>query len=292
MELRQIYTFIQVAHFQSFSKAAEHLGYSQSAVTVQIRLLEQELNARLFDRMGKHIMLTVQGERFMPCAKRIVYEVNQAKALMSEEGEFRNPLRVGTIESICTAKLPFIVRYFREHHPKVSIQITTSSPEELIEMMEQNRLDLIYILDMSRWNEKWYKAMDVEEPMVFVSSSGFEMAKTKGLSIEDLMGEPFFLTEKHANYRQALDICLAQRRLTISQLLESSDTAFIIKMLEENDGISFLPYFAVQNHIQNGKLCVLDVNDVDITMSRQIFYHKNKFKTREMETFIQLAIKN
>lgn len=292
MELRQIYTFIQVAQFQSFSKAAEHLGYSQSAVTVQIRLLEQELNARLFDRMGKQIMLTVQGERFMPCAKRIVYEVNQAKALMSEDGEFHNLLRIGTIESICTAKLPFIVRYFREHHPKVPIQITTSSPEELIEMMEQNRLDLIYILDMSRWNEKWHKAMEVEEQMVFVSSAGFKMAQTKGLSIEDLMGEPFFLTEKHANYRQALDICLAQRRLSISQLLESSDTAFIIKMLEENDGISFLPYFAVQHHIQSGKLCVLDVNDVDITMSRQIFYHKNKFKTREMEAFIQLAIKN
>lgn len=292
MELRQIYTFIQVAQFQSFSKAAEHLGYSQSAVTVQIRLLEQELNTRLFDRMGKQIMLTAQGERFMACAKRIIYEVNRTRASMSEDDEFHNPLRIGTIESICTAKLPFIMRYFRENHPKVPIQITTASPEELIEMMEQNQLDLIYILDTSRWNDKWHKVMEVEEQVVFVSAPGFRLAEKTGLSIEDLMGEPFFLTEKNANYRQALDTCLAQRRLNISPLLESSDTAFIITMLEQNEGVSFLPYFAVQKYIQSGKLCVLDVRDVGITMSRQIFYHKSKFKTREMEAFIELAIKN
>ena len=61
MEFRQLNTFIQVAKFQSFSKAAEHLGYSQSAVTVQIRMLEKELNTR-FDRMGKKILLTSQGQ--------------------------------------------------------------------------------------------------------------------------------------------------------------------------------------------------------------------------------------
>ena len=58
MEIRQLITFIQAARMESFSKAAENLGYSQSAVTVQIRLLEQEMNTRLFDRMGKQVMLT------------------------------------------------------------------------------------------------------------------------------------------------------------------------------------------------------------------------------------------
>ena len=61
MELRQLSTFIRVAQFKSFSRAAESLGYSQSAVTVQIQQLEEELNTRLFDRMGKHIALTVPG---------------------------------------------------------------------------------------------------------------------------------------------------------------------------------------------------------------------------------------
>ena len=68
MEIRQLITFIQAARMESFSKAAENLGYSQSAVTVQIRLLEQEMNTRLFDRMGKQVMLTPQGRRFLEYA--------------------------------------------------------------------------------------------------------------------------------------------------------------------------------------------------------------------------------
>ena len=68
MELRQLATFIRVAQFKSFSRAAESLGYSQSAVTVQIRQLEEELDTRLFDRMGKRIALTDTGEQ--PCVRR------------------------------------------------------------------------------------------------------------------------------------------------------------------------------------------------------------------------------
>lgn len=292
MELRQLNTFIHVAQFQSFSKAAEHLGYSQSAVTVQIRLLEQELNARLFDRMGKHIMLTAQGRQFLECANKILYEVNRTKSSMSDDDELKNPLRIGTIESLSTVKLPPIIRYFREHYPKVAIQINTSSPEELIERMEHNELDLIYILDTPRWSNDWHKVMEAAEHMVFVCSPSFRLAGQSGLCLENLLGEPFFLTEKNANYRQALDHHLSYKRLSLNPLLESSDTAFIIMMLEQNEGLSFLPYFAVQKYVESGRLCLLDVRDVDITMYRQIFYHKSKYRTREMEKFIDLAMMN
>lgn len=289
MEFRQLNTFIHVAQFQSFSKAAKHLGYSQSAVTVQIHLLEQELNTQLFDRMGKQIMLTTQGQQFLICANKILYEVNKIKSSMLDDDELKNPLHIGTIESICTTKLPPIIRYFREHHPKVPIQITTASPEELIDMMIHNELDLIYILDTPRWNDDWHKAMEIAEQIVFVSSPDSKFSNCPKLHLSDLLEEPFFLTEKNANYRQALDYQLAFQKLSISPFLESSDTTFIITMLEQNEGISFLPYFTVQHHIQNGKLCTLNVVDVNITMYRQIFYHKSKFETKEMDMFIKLA---
>lgn len=289
MEFRQLNTFIHVAQFQSFSKAAEHLGYSQSAVTVQIRLLEQELNLRLFDRMGKQIKLTPQGQRFLDSAGKILYEVHRATQSMQEEAELKNSLHIGTIESLSNAKLPPIIHYFRKHHPKVPIQITIASPEELIEMMEHNELDLIYILDTPRWSANWNKALEVAEQIIFVSSPQFHLAGRSSLLLQDLLNSPFFLTEKNANYRQALDQLLASRRQSLSPLLESSDTAFIAAMLEQLESVSFLPYFAVEHHIQAGKLCKLNVEDVTISMYRQIFYHKSKFKTREMELFIQLA---
>lgn len=289
MEIRQIQTFVQAARLGSFSKAAEMLGYSQSAITVQIRLLETELNTRLFDRMGKKISLTPQGKRFLEHAGRILYEMDKTLLSMKESSELKDSLHIGTIESLCTAKFPSLLSRFHSLHPEVNIQITLNSPEKLIRMMEHNELDLIYILDTPRWNEEWIKVMEKDEPIVFVSGADSELSGRSNLKLEDILGEPFFLTEKNANYRQALDQHLALDSHILKPVLEISDTEFIIKMVEGNDGLSFLPYFAVEKFIRAGRLAVLDVTDINISMYRQIFYHKNKFCTREMEEFIRLV---
>ena len=291
MEIRQLQTFVQAAQLESFSKTAEMLGYSQSAITVQMRLLETELNTRLFDRMGKRVVLTPQGREFLKSANKILYEVNKASKSMNEGRELTNPLHVGTIESLCTAKFPRIMSEFHSLHPRVNLQITVDSPEKLIRMMEHNELDLIYILDTPRWDENWVKVMELAEPVVFVASAASRFAGKERLVLDDILQEPFFLTEKHANYRQALDQQLALRRQSISPVLEISDTEFIIRMLELNQGLSFLPYFAVEQDIYKHRIITLDVKDVHISMYRQIFYHKNKFRTREMEEFIRLADK-
>lgn len=312
MELRQLQTFVQAAKLQSFSRAASQLGYSQSAVTVQIRMLEKELGTRLFDRMGKQVELTAQGRKFLEHANTILYEVDRTRLSMHEDEELKNPLHIGTIESLCTAKFPSIVSRFRERYPQVKFQITVGTPEELIRMMEHDLLDMIYILDAPRWSENWVKAMELAEPIVFVASPSFwsegspgtgkagETVPCDGLegwteaytghkTLDEILQEPFFLTEKNANYRQALDQYLASCHRSLSPVLEISDTAFIIQMLEQSRGLSFLPLFAVQKQIREGTLAVVKVDNVEISMYRQIFYHKNKFKTREMEQFIAFA---
>lgn len=289
MEIRQLQTFVQVAQLQNFSKAAEMLGYSQSAVTVQIRLLESELGIKLFDRTSKKVGLTSGGRQFLEHAVKILYEVNRTKISMQEDTELKSPLHIGTIESLCTEKFPSLINKFRSMYPKVSIQITLDSPENLIRMMEHNELDLVYILDTPRWDKNWIKVMEKAEPVIFVASIKNRLADKKHLKWNDIMQEPFFLTERNANYRQALDQSLALKHQTISPVLEISSTAFIIRMLEENEGLSFLPRFAVQEDIQNQRIVQLDVEDIDIVMYRQIFYHKNKFKTREMDKFIQFV---
>ena len=288
MEIRQVQSFVHIARLGSFSRAAETMGYSQSAITVQIRLLEEELGTKLFDRMGKKVSLTPQGKRFLEHANRILYEMNRTILAMNEDRELENPLHIGTIESLCTAKFPRILSQFHTLYPKVNIQITLDSPEKLIRMMEHNELDLIYILDTPRWNKEWIKVMESAEPIVFVASVNSEFARRKELALQDILGEPFFLTEKNANYRQALDQHLAIESRTLDPVLEISDTEFIIKMVERNDGLSFLPYFAVEKYIRSDRIAMLDVIDIDISMYCQIFYHKNKYKTREMSEFIRL----
>lgn len=106
MELREINAFLQVAQFKSFSKAARHLGYSQAAITIQIKQLEQELDVHLFDRIGKQISLTRDGELFFKHANTIMQELAQARETLSRDRKLHGTLRIGTIESICTVLLP------------------------------------------------------------------------------------------------------------------------------------------------------------------------------------------
>ena len=167
MELRQINTFIRVAQLKSFSKAAESLGYSQSAVTVQIQQLEEDLHTRLFDRMGKRVTLTVPGTQFLEHAYNVLSEVNKARLFMSDTGELHGQLHIGTIESLCFFKLPAILRFYWKKHPKVAVRVTTGEPEMLIERMERGELDMIYILDEPQYNNNWHKLAEQREESGF-----------------------------------------------------------------------------------------------------------------------------
>ena len=290
MEFRQVQTFMQISQVKNFSKAAEILGYSQSAVTVQVRQLENELGVRLFDRTGKKVTLTPQGKEFLIHANKIIDDMLKAKEAMNDTNELKNPLHIGTIESLCTVKLPEIVQKFRDEHPKVRIQITIDSPERLFQMMEHNELDVIYILDTPRWNKNWIKVMEEAEPVIFVSTPHYKAAEKEEVKIEEILTEPFYLTERNANYRQALEQELALRKQTLSPVLECSDTAFIKNMLKTGKGLSYLPLFVVEKDIKEGKIAKLNVKDIDITMYRQVFYHANKYMTKEMEKFVEYCL--
>lgn len=291
MELRQLSTFIRVAQFKSFSKAAESLGYSQSAVTVQIHQLEEELHTRLFDRMGKRIALTDPGMQFLERAYEVLNEVNKARLSVSDAGELRGRLHIGTIESLCFFKLPAVLRLYWEKHPQVVIRVTTGEPENLIAQMERGELDMIYILDEPQYNNDWRKLMEQREKVVFVASAslGAELREIPDLKVEQLLDKPFYLTERDANYRRVLDRFLASRETILTPFLECSDTSFIIKMLEINRGISFLPWYAVEQSVRQGKLSLLNVTNFHVSLYRQIFSHKEKWHTREMNEFVRLV---
>ena len=289
MELREIQTFLQAAQLKSFSKAAQALGYSQAAVTIQIKNLEQELDTHLFDRIGKQTTLTRQGMIFYEYASSIMKELACAKAAVTESSDLTGTLTIGTIESICASIFPELIRKYHELHPHVKISLILDSPEVLLDRMNKNVIDLVYLLDQRFFDSKWEKVLEEPEDIVFVSSSVYPLAGKESLTLRDLMNEPFLLTEKDASYRLVLDRYLASEELQIHPFLEIGNTEFIINQLNANAGISFLPKFSVQTGVDAGLLSILPVQDFHMRIWRQILYHKDKWITREMNAFIELA---
>ncbi len=125
MELRNIETFLSIVEYGTFSKAAERLGYSQSAVTVQIRQLENELGVRLFDRASRGVRLTDPGRAFAFHANEVMGAVRSARdaASLGREGpkDVRGAIRLGSVESVSTALLPDLLIEFHERCPHVQV---------------------------------------------------------------------------------------------------------------------------------------------------------------------------
>ena len=292
MEFREISTFLQVAQYQSFSKAARHLGYSQAAVTIQIKQLEQELGVHLFDRIGKQISLTHQGQVFYQYAVSIRNELEQAKNAVSDPSTLSGKLCLGTIESICASIFPDLLAEYHRLHPEVTISIVTDSPGVLLDRMNENTIDIVYLLDRRIYDNRWCKTLEEPEENIFVASPDQELALAKReLELDEVLRFPFFLTEKDASYRHMLEQYLASINRSVKPFLEIGSTEFIIHMLLKNTGISFLPKFTVQRELQQKQLTALNVRGFQMQTWRQIFYHKDKWVTKEMQEFLRLADK-
>ncbi len=288
MEIRNLQAFVKVAELRSFSRAAEYLGYSQSAVTVQIRQLEEELGQPLLERIGKQVKVTEAGERFLPRAVDVLDALRAAEESIKAPEEILGRLCLGTAESLLISVLPPVMMEFCHRFPQVELGTRTALVEDLFQMLRQNELDLLYFLDRKTDFSEWIKAGEWREPVVFVTNADHPLAKERKIPLERLLQEPFLLTEKGVSYRYAMEQMLAARGLEIHPFLETGNTDIITQMLLKNRGISFLPQFVVEKWIEADQLAVLDVDCLEIEMWSQLVYHRNKWLTPQMERFIEM----
>lgn len=288
MELREIQTFLCVADQKSFSKAARQLGYSQAAVTIQIQNLEKELNTRLFDRIGRCISMTNAGHIFYGRAHSVLSEINKLREELYEKPYLDGELCIGAIESIGSALLPALLAKYHGLHPGVSVRVILDSPEALMRQLLQNTVDMVYLLDRRIYDPMCVKALEEEEQIVFVAAADHPLTEKKNLSMGTIIREPFVLTEKNASYRFTLDQYLAAQDMTIYPFLEISSTDFIIGQVERGGCISFLPEYVLRDDLRKPTIRALSVKGFQMSLWRQLLYHKDKWVTREMREFIAL----
>lgn len=128
--------------------------------------------------------------------------------------------------------------------------------------------------------------------MHFVTNVASKFAGKQGLSIRDISGEPFVLTEHGQGYRRVLDRELAKKHMEITPVLEIGRTDMITSILTQSNMISFLPDFATKHLVDAGVLCYLDICDVNVEIWKQLIYHKNKWLSKSLKTVIDYIKEN
>ncbi len=286
MELRNLTTFINVAELGSFTKAAEQLGYSQSTISFQIKQLEDELGCLLFERINHTITLTERGRDLMSYAHRVCALMEECKESLTKDEEYSGHIHIITPDSVCDDIINAHYIDFHNKHPHISIKVTTADTLVMFDMLDHNEADMIITLDSHSYNKDYVIAKEERLSMHFVASAGSKFANVKGLKVEDIINEPFILTEYGQGYRRVLDKELAKKSLGISPVLEIGRTDIITNMVSHSSMISYLPDFVTKELVDLGELCYLDVCDMKLEIWKQLIYHKNKWISRSMKTII------
>lgn len=291
MDLRNLTTFIQVAELGSFTKAAEKLGYSQPTVSFQIKQLETELGAQLFERIGHTVALTDRGHTALAYAQNIC---RMTQTMISGEDishQAKGTIRIAMADSLCPTLVENRFAEFHRQYPGVSLNVTTAGTDELFRLIDRNEADIVCTLDTHIYNASYIIANEEKVKVHFVASPENPITKKEDLSKSDLLNESFILTEKGMSYRRIMDEKFAEDKTEIAPILEISSTAIISKLIEANAGISFLPDYVTEKAVSDGKLVRLEVDDFKVTVWKQLLYHRDKWISPQLQAALDFLSK-
>ncbi len=286
MELKYIETFIYVAEQNSFTKAAEKLGYTQSAVSFQIKQLEKSLGVVLFERINHSIKLTPKGREILELAHRMMALDNDMKKAADESSEISGNIRIAMADSLCNWLFWDNFSTFHSKYPNISLKVISASTQEMFRLAKQNDVDLVFTLDKHIYDSNYIIAREHPISTHFVASSDNSICKKKNLIVEDLLEQPFILTEKGMSYRKIFEEYLSSKSIELNPFLEIGNTDLICHLVAQNMGISFLPDFVTESYVNRGSLRRLDVNCFSADIWIQMLYHRDKWVTPEMECVI------
>lgn len=289
MEIRNLQTFRKICETNSFSKAAVELGYSQSTITMQVKQLESELQVQLFDRIGKSVRLSDDGRQFLPFANDILLTADNAKLALNKNTLPFGELRIGILESVCTAYLPGILKQYHEKCPQVSTIIHIGTLDELSVMLNANTIDILWIFDLPIERKEWNRVYSYETEICIIASPDNRLADISILSLADISKETYLFTEQNCSYRSIFESKMKNLGYQPEVFLEIGNTEIIKKFVAANLGISVLPHFTVKDELDNKKIICLDIQDFKIRMEGQLFTHKNKWMTSGIKAFVDLA---
>ncbi|MGD8190016.1 LysR family transcriptional regulator [Brevibacillus ginsengisoli] len=290
MDTRYLRTFREVAKWQSFTRAAESMGYAQSSVTTQIQNLEQEFGAILFERWGRKIQLTQAGELLLRYAEQVLSLIDEAKERLSEEEKMEGTLNIGTVESLAAFYLPPYLQAFRREHPNIKMFLTPGICHDLRQGVREGKFDFAIVLDYPQTHPDLESVSLHEEELVMIASPDHRLSKAQIVKPEDFAGETLIVTEPGCSYRLMLETVLRESGTRPETSLEFGSLEAIKQCVAYGLGIALVPRIAVHEDVDKGKLIILPFSHPEIRVCKQLVYHKKKWLPHAIRKFFGLLL--
>ncbi len=284
MDIHALNAFITVAEQGSFSAAAEHLFLTQSAVSKRIAQLESQLDARLFDRIGRRITLTEAGQALLPRARGILLQLDDARrAIGNLSGDISGRLSVAASHHISLHRLPPVLRAFSKQYPQVELDLRFSESEVAYDGILKGELELALITlapvpdDALETHQVW-----VDE-LKFVVANDHPLAARDTVALQELTGYKAILpgeqTFTQSRVRQLFD----SHGLSLDLAMSTNYLDTVRMMVSIGLGWSLLPRTMIGDDLQ-----VLPVDAVPLSRPLGYIHHRNRTLSNAANAFIQL----
>ena len=289
MDLKEIKAFLTVAQLKNVSRAADILNYTQAAITIQIKRLEQELNTKLLNKVGKEMILTKNGEIFYSYATEILLNVSKAKESISPPKNSTEELILGTDSSLSISYLTPYFSHYRKNYPNTHIRIILDDAINLTDYLLQGDIHFACFLGNNLVKRKYIHSITAKIPLIIVASSQNKVLKKEKIaSLKDLSDLTWVLPEKSLSVRSAIDDELTAQGISFSTFVDSMDMYCLVKLVEQSDAVSILPEFLVEDEILNGSLTALYLKDFNKSIRLQIAFSETQFQHHALQTFLKI----
>ncbi len=289
MEIKNLQTFIKIVEFNNFTRAAENLGYSQAAVTAQIKALEAELGVPLFDRIGKKIYLTHEGKAFLPHARKIINDELEALESVRPGGDLKGELIICSASSYSSRVLPDILLEYRSLHPEVMITVKVSDfVEDNLKKLARGEIDFLVELDEDKSFRDFRNVFKLPVPLVFVTHVDNPLANKRAISIKDAIANDFIVSDREIGYCALLEKELGKRGMEFEPAMEIGSVDAILNVIAGGFGTAIMPEYMAEEMLDTGKIAKLNVSDIEISLFAYFICSKDRWLDPLMKEFIRI----
>jgi len=284
MQLHQLRYFCAVANAGSFTRAAEREHVAQPSLSQQVRKLEDELGARLFDRLGRRVRLTSFGHTFLLRAEAILREVSIAKREIEEMSAMeRGRIVVGAIPTVAPYFLPQRLASFAAEFPGVHVSVLEDTTPVLLERLQEAAIDMaLMALPVPR--DQFVCQELLREPLYLVVPRGHRLAGSSKVRLKQVENDSFLLLKEGHCFRENTLSACSRAKVQPNVVFESGQFATILAMVAANTGVSVVPEMALE---KRDGCCFIPIADEGAYRRVGVVQLKQHFRSRSQRAFLR-----
>ncbi|HEX6084216.1 MAG TPA: LysR family transcriptional regulator [Thermoanaerobaculia bacterium] len=288
MDVRQLEMFRAVAEAGSFTAAAQRLHVSQSAISRQLKLLEEELGTLLLERTGRGVNVTPEGHMLLITANRIWRDMQEVAAQIADTQKLqRGILSLGGGMTVCLHVLPKLLKKFRALYKNVDVRITTGTADQLLQSLRAHEVDLL-LLTLPILGADLEVVPVLKEEMLVIAAKNHALMRTRSVDARSLARYPLILFETGSNTRRVVDDFLLAQQTAVNVVMETENVEIIKAMVANGLGVTILPYGALAAELRQGRFAWARIRGAHLYRETGWVYLKSAHRPRSIAEVLRV----